>query len=108
MGQDLEQSTDTVTTHDPGQGWGVEVNFRRRSRATGFRQIPCFFSLLKKVLRGMPSKPRGDALVAAGLVQGIEQPLSLVGQELGVPLFAAFVRDRFRATRSATCLDPSR
>src|SRR5271157_4685203 len=73
-----------------------------------FSDDPVLLELAEKGAARHCEQPRRHALVAPSLIQGLNQPLSFVDQVFTIPFFTAFVRDRFRSTRSATCLETSR
>ena len=67
--------------------------------------------LLELAEEGAPrhrEQPGRHALVAAGLIQCLNQPLSFVGEVFTIPFFAAIVRDRFLPTRTAPTRETSR
>ena len=94
MGQEIEQTTETTSIDDSRAI--VPVRHASRTATPGScwpgssaaQTIPCFFSLLKNVLRGMPSSRAATLLLPLGFVQGVDEPLALVGDELGIPVFA--------------------
>ena len=91
QGQESDQTTETtsVMTLDPGEELTVK------------RPHPCFFILLKNVLRGMPSSLAATLLLPPASFERIDEPLPLVGDELGIPIFAGRRLAAARSTRLA-------
>ena len=73
-GQEIDQTTETNVGHDP------------RSREPSNDSV--FLHLAEERAARHAEQPGGDALVAACFVECVDQPLPLVGDELGVPVFA--------------------